>query len=170
MVTPAATAGLQLYKLGDNVTWAWNYTSLQATPTAIDVLISNTKVAQPWTLTQNMSWAEVQSYTWDTNSYTQLEQVVATPLLTDMYTLIVYDADSEMTATPEAGYLAPYSGFSFGLYAKQEYHDTGDGWQCASCSGAMGGMDSRALGTALAMSAVTVLTFTWFVAGLGASL
>ena len=40
MITPAVTAGLQLYRIDDHVTFGWNYTNLQGTPTAIDVLAS----------------------------------------------------------------------------------------------------------------------------------
>lgn len=167
MVTPAITAGTQLYKISDYVTWGWNYTNLQANPTAIDLYIKCSKVPQPWTLTQNMSWAEVGSYTWDTADFSAKQS--ETPLLTEQYTLVIADADGGISATPEAGYLAPYSGFSFGLYYKQNYQDTDEGWQCASCSGAVSGLDSRAVGVAVVMSAITVLSFTWFVAGFGAT-
>lgn len=81
------------------------------------------------------------------------------------------DVDGGISATPEPGYLSPYAGFQFGLYDPQPYKDTGDGWQCASCSGAAGtGVDNRAIGVAVVMSAATVLSFTWFVAGFGALL
>jgi len=163
MVTPAVTAGTQLYRIGDFVTWGWNYTNVLGTPTAIDLYVKCSKVPQPWTLTQNMSYAEVGSYTWDTDKFQKSH--VATPLLTEQYTLVIADADGGISATAEPGYLAPYSGFYFGLYQSQEYHDTGDGWQCASCSGAMSSLDNRAVGVAVMMSAVTVLSFTWFVSG-----
>jgi len=168
MVTPAVTAGYQLYKIGDFVTWGWNYTNLLGTPTAIDLFVKCSKVPQPWTLTQNMSYTEVGSYTWDTEKFQSSN--VGNPLLTEQYTLVIADADGGISATPDPGYLAPYSGTYFGLYEPQEYHDTGDGWQCASCSGSNSGLDNRAVGVAVAMSAVTVLSFTWFVAGFGAFL
>ncbi|KAK4153676.1 hypothetical protein C8A00DRAFT_15104 [Chaetomidium leptoderma] len=163
MVTPAAIAGFQLYKIGEFVTLGWNYTNLQATPTGIDLYLKYSKVPQPWTITQNMSFADVGTYTWDTEKFQKSN--VANPLLTEQYTLVIADADGGISATPEPGYLAPYAGFMFGLYEKQDYHDTGDGWQCASCSGAMSGLDNRAVGVAVTMSALTVLSFTWFVAG-----
>lgn len=166
MVTPAPTDGYQLYKIGDNVMWEWNYTNLQGTPTAIDIYIKCSKVAQPWTLTQNMSFTDPGTYTWDTGEYQK--SAVATPLLTEQYTLVIADADGGISATPEPGYLAPFSGFMFGLYQPQPYHDTNDGWQCASCSGAMPGLDNRAVGVAVVMSALTVFSFTWFVVGIGA--
>lgn len=167
MVTPAVTAGTQLYKIGDYVTWGWNYTNLQGSPTAIDLYVKCSRVPQPWTLTQNMTFQETGSYTWDTGSFQK--SAVSNPLLTDQYTLVINDADTGPSATAEPGYLAPFSGFYFGMYEKQEYHDTNDGWQCASCSGAMSGLvDNRGLGVAVVMSAATVLSFTWFVAGFGA--
>ncbi|KAH6627631.1 hypothetical protein F5144DRAFT_279928 [Chaetomium tenue] len=166
MVTPGVFDGTQLYKIGDYVTWGWNYTNLQGTPTAIDVYVKCSKVPQPWTLTQNMSFTDPGTYTWDTEKFQKSN--VANPLLTEQYTLVIADADGGISATPEPGYLAPFSLFYFGLYEKQDYHDNNDGYQCASCSGAGSGMDNRAVGAAVVMSAVTVLSFTWFVAGLGA--
>ncbi|KAL2129495.1 hypothetical protein VTI74DRAFT_7682 [Chaetomium olivicolor] len=168
MVTPAATAGYQLYKIGDFVTWGWNYTNVQGTPTAIDLYVKCSKVPSPWTVTQNMSFADPGSYTWDTKAFQSAH--VVNPLLTEEYTLVVADADGGISATPEPGYLAPANGAVFGLYEPQEYHDNGDGYQCASCSGAMSGLDNRAVGVAVVMSAATVLSFTWFVAGVEALL
>ena len=165
MITPSIMDGTPLYKIGDYVSWVWNYTSLQANPTAIDVYVKCSKVPQPWTLTQNMSFVTPATYIWDTEAFKK--KSVATPLLTEQYTLVIADADGGISATAEAGYLAPYSGFLFGMYEGQAYQDNSEGWQCASCSGAMSGLDNRAVGVAMAMSAVTVLSFTWFVAGFG---
>lgn len=165
MLTPAPSLGTQLYKIGDYVTWGWNYTNLQGTPTAVDVLVSCAAVTNTWTLTQNMTFATKGAYTWDTNSYRQT--AVGNPLLTELYTLIIYDADSSISATAEAGYLAPFSGHTFGLYYSKEYTPLGE-WQCGTCSGAVSDMEKRALGVAAAMSVVTVLSFTWFVTGFGA--
>jgi hypothetical protein len=165
MITPALTDGYQLYKIGDYVTWGWNYTSLQGKPTAIDVYVKCSRVPKPFTLTQNMTFEEPASFTWDTHAYETNN--VGNPLLTEQYTLVIADADTGISATPEAGYLAPYSGFTFGLYERRKYDGDG-GWQCASCSGVAGaGVDGRAVGVAVAMSAVTVMSFTWFVAGFG---
>lgn len=166
MITPSVMDGLQLYKIEDKIKWVWNYTNLQGKPAAIDVYIKCSKVAQPWTLTQNMSFAEPATFVWDTDAFKK--KSVATPLLTEQYTLVIADSDGGISAAPEAGFLAPFSGISFGLYEKKAYHDNGDGYQCASCSGAMSGLDTRAVGVAMAMSAVTVLSFTWFVVGVGA--
>ncbi|KAK3692456.1 hypothetical protein B0T22DRAFT_14063 [Podospora appendiculata] len=165
MVTPDAYAGSQLYKIGDPVTWGWNYTNVLGTPTAIDVLVSCSRASQTWTLTQNMTFATKGSFTWDTGAYQ--ETAIASPLLTEQYQLLIHDSDSAVTASPEGGYLSPFSGFKFGLYTPRPYTPLAD-WQCATCSGAMSDLDRKALGAAVAMSAVTVLSFTWFVGGMGA--
>lgn len=164
MITPAATLGTQLYKIGDFVTWAWNYTNLQGPPTAIDVLVSCSTASNTWTLTQNMTFATEGAFTWDTGAYQHT--AVASPLLTEEYTLIIFDADSSISATAEAGYLAAFDGFVFGMYTPQPYTPLSD-WQCATCSAAVSDMDKRALGFALTMSIITVLSFTWFVTGIG---
>lgn len=104
------------------------------------------------------------AYMWDTGEYQAT--AVSDPLIVEQYTLIIVDADSSVSATAEAGYLAPYSGFKFGLYTARPYSDLDD-WQCATCSAALGAMERRAVGAAVAMSVVTVLSFTWFVAGFG---
>jgi len=168
MLTPAATAGYQLYKLKKEfITFAWNYTSLQGTPTAVDVLVSCSAAAQTWTLTQNMTFTTKAAYIWDLEQF-QNENIKA-QLPTEQYTLVIHDSDSAITEAPEPGYLAPFRSFVFGLYMPREPTPLSE-WQCASCSGAMSAMEARALSGVLAMSAVTVLTFTWFVAGFGALL
>ncbi|CAK7218877.1 hypothetical protein SCUCBS95973_003632 [Sporothrix curviconia] len=168
MLTPATTADLELYKIGDYVTWGWNYTDLQATPTAIDVLASCSFATRTWTLTQNMTFETLGSYTWDTGAFQSSN--IASPLLTEEYTLIIYDADSSVSATAEAGYLGTYDGFTFGMYAPQSYTPLADGWTCATCSGALSDTERRALGFALTMSIITVFSFTWFVTGIRVTL
>ena len=64
MITPAPFASQQLYKVGDLVTWAWNYTSLQGTPTAIDVSISCSAATRSYALTQNMMPLLLVLYVW----------------------------------------------------------------------------------------------------------
>lgn len=164
MVIPATTNIMELYKIGDFVTWKWNYTSLQATPTAVDVLASCSFATRTFTLTQNMTFQTLGSYTWDTGAYQSSN--IASPLLTEEYTLIIYDADSSVSATAEAGYLDTYDGFTFGMYAPQSYTPLADGWTCATCSGALSETERRAIGFALTMSIITVLSFTWFVTGM----
>ncbi|KAF6843652.1 hypothetical protein CMUS01_01844 [Colletotrichum musicola] len=164
MVEPAVTANsINLYKIGDYVTWKWNYTNVQATPTAIDVLVSCSDMAKTWTLTANMSWAEPASFTWDT-------KVQATDpssgLRNAEYTLIIYDAESSVSATPSPGYLGVANSFKFGMYAPKDYQNLTE-WICPSCKSAATTLDKQGITLAMGMSVVTVASFTWFVAGLG---
>ncbi|KAI2626612.1 hypothetical protein GGR54DRAFT_591663 [Hypoxylon sp. NC1633] len=169
MITPAFTAGTTLYRIGDPtpITWVWNYTSLQGTPSAIDVMVSCSTASATWTLTQNMTFAPTATFTWDTEKYS--ESAVASPLLVAQYTLLIIDSDSSVSATAEPGYLAPFDGFNFGLYTARPYQDVGE-WKCATCSGALGDVDRQALGFAISMSIITILSFTWYVTGFAALL
>lgn len=162
MLTPSTTASvLNLYKIGANVTLGWNYTSLQGTPTAIDILASVSTTAT-FTLTQNMTFVTPGAFTWDTEQYNA--ENIGNQLLTDEYTLVIYDADGSPTEAASAGYLAPFSAFTFGLYAAGTATPLSE-WHCATCNAALGSTERRAIGMAAAMSVVTVLSFTWFVVG-----
>jgi hypothetical protein len=164
MLTPTQIAGsTPLYKIGNEIEWAWNYTSLLGTPTAVDVLVSCATASETWTLSSNMSFATSVNFTWDT---TKQRDDTEQPLLTELYTLIVKDSDAEISDSPEAGYLGAYSGFTFGLYAPQPYTPMAD-WKCIACDSAAPSLNSQALGLAVFMSLISVLSFTWFVTGLG---
>lgn len=164
MLTPSAVGGsTALYKIGDEVTWGWNYTSLLGDPKHVDVLISCAKASATWTLSTNMSFETSVDFKWDTSDQ---EDDVEQPLLTELYTLIVKDSEAEISDSPEPGYLGAYSGFTFGLYAKQPYTALPD-WECVGCNAAAPGFNGQALGLALVMSMITFLSFTWFVTGLG---
>lgn len=168
MLTPAATDDYQLYKLKKEfITFAWNYTNLQGTPTAVDVLVSCSAASQTWTLTQNMTFTTKAAYVWDIEKFQN--ENIKSQLPTQQYTLVIHDSDSAITEASEPGYLSPFTNFVFGLYMPREAVPLSI-WECVSCSGAMSMMEVRALSGVLAMSAVTVLTFTWFVAGFGALL
>ncbi|CZR59244.1 related to AGA1 A-agglutinin anchor subunit [Phialocephala subalpina] len=165
MITPSVAAGEQYYKIGDFVTFAWNYTSLSATPTAINVMASCSANSQVYTITMNQTVANsTGAVTWDTGNYQAT--AVQNPLLTETYTLVIYDAASGMSATAQAGYLAVYDSYTFGMYTPQPYTPLAD-FQCATCSGALSDMEKRALGMMFGMACLTVLSFTWFVSGTG---
>ncbi|KAL2752565.1 hypothetical protein ACRALDRAFT_2089346, partial [Sodiomyces alcalophilus JCM 7366] len=162
MLTPAPMdPAPKLYKIGDHVTFGWNYTNLKAEPTAIDVLVSCSRATATWTLTQNMTFSTKGEYTWDSR---EQATAVQSPLLTEEYTLLIYDADSEITATPRPGHLSVFDQFKFDMYKPRPYTPL-DEWSCPTCSAAVPGIDRNALGLALAMSIVTVASFTWFVTG-----
>jgi hypothetical protein len=165
MLTPAPISGSQYYKIGDFVTFGWNYTSLLATPSAIDIVASCSANKQIYTLAMNQTVSNAtQAVTWDTGSYQTGNPTI--PLLTETYTLIIYDAASSISAVAQAGYLAPFNQFTFGMYSPQPYSDYGNGFQCATCSGALSDMERKALGFMLSMCAITILSAAWFVGGL----
>lgn len=164
MIDPPLTAGAQLYKIGDFVTWKWNYTNVLGTPTAIDVLASCSACSRTFTLTQNMTWATQNAFTWDTAEFQKKNS--AGGLAVAQYTLVIYDADSGPSATIDPGYLGVFNSFQFGLYTGMHTDiPEGQDWSCASCSGAFSQMETRAIGFALTMSVLTMLSFTWFVSG-----
>ncbi|KAK3072035.1 hypothetical protein LTS18_014720, partial [Coniosporium uncinatum] len=110
-------SGSQFYKIGDYVTFAWNYTSLSSTPAYIDILATCTANQATYTLATNQS-AQQTGILWDTGAY---QSSATVPLLTETYTLIIYDADSSISAVPRAGYLAPFRQMTFGMYTPQPY-------------------------------------------------
>ncbi|KAG6016749.1 hypothetical protein E4U43_003183 [Claviceps pusilla] len=154
-----------LYRISDYVTWSWNYTSLLGTPTAIDIIVSCSTASETWTLTANMSFATNVNYVWDTKQQANDAQ---NPLGNAMYTLIVKDSASAITQAPEAGYLGAYTGYTFGMYTGLPYTPY-PGWTCpGSCSNAASpNFNHQTVGMAIIMSVTTVLSFTWFVSGLG---
>jgi len=154
MITPAAIAGSQFFKVGDYVTFAWNYTSLSATPTAVNVIASCSKNDQTYTLAANTSAGETGSVVWDTSKDKDR-------LLTEKYTLIVYDAASGISATPRAGYLGGFNQYIFALYTPQPYESLG-AFRCATCNSAMSTTEKLTLKFLLGTVAITVLSFTWF--------
>jgi len=165
MITPAIISGPQYFKVGDFVTFAFNLTSVLATPTALNVMATCTANQQLYTLAANQTIANATNVVlWDTGAYQST--ALSEPLLTEKYTLLIYDADSNPSATAQAGYLAVYNQYTFGMYTPQPYTPIGE-FKCATCSGALSDMERRALGMVIGVGVITVLGFTWFVDGLG---
>lgn len=165
MITPGALAGTQYYKIGDQVSFVWNYTSLLATPTAVNIMATCTVNKVLYTIAANQTVTNATgAVTWDTGAYQST--ALSNPLLTQMYTLIIYDAASSISATAQAGYLATYEQHSFGMYLPQAYTPLNE-FVCVTCSSALSEMERRALGMVVGVSVITVLSFTWFVGGAG---
>ncbi|RDW89633.1 hypothetical protein BP6252_01665 [Coleophoma cylindrospora] len=163
MMTPAATE-TSYYKIGEYITFGWNYTSLSATPTAINIMATCTENSQLYTISMNQTVSGTGSVVWDTGKYQST--AVQNPLLTETYTLIIYDAGSSISATAQAGYLSVFDSYTFGMYTPQPYVPL-DQFVCATCSGALSSMERAALKMVLGMGLLTVLSFTWFVSGTG---
>lgn len=164
ILVPDTTSGSYFYKISDYVTFAWNYTSLSITPTAVNVYVTCTSNSEMYTITKNMSTDAnaTQAVTWDTNNY---PEETDSPLLTAIYTMYIFDADSSISAEASAGHLSAAS-YVFGMYTKSPYTPYSE-WTCGSCSAALSPDEKRYLKFMLAMVGVTVVSFTWFVGGTG---
>lgn len=114
MITPNAIAGEQYYKVGDWVTFAWNYTSLSVTPSFIDVMASCTANQATYTIAVNHSAADT-TVLWNTKDTPSGQP----PFLTEKYTLLIYDAESSVSAAPRPGYLGVFNQLTFGMYTPQ---------------------------------------------------
>jgi hypothetical protein len=118
MVDPGVFSPTSYYKVGQYITWAWNYTSIQGTPTAIDLWAYCSAAKATYTLASNMTYEEKGGkFTWDTNQYS----ASATQLLTNQYTLSIADADVGPSGSSGAGYLDPLPMMTFGMYTPQAY-------------------------------------------------
>lgn len=164
MLTPQTTITSALYRIGEFVTLGWNYTNVQVTPTAVDVVISCTTASESWTLTSNMTYETSGALTWDTGAFQS--DSVQQPLLVEQYIMYIYDADSSISATAGPGELTAAAAMTFGLYTGQPYTPLASGWVCATCSGAMSSSERQAMGFLFTVAAITVASFTWFVTGL----
>jgi hypothetical protein len=180
MVTPNALAGDQFYKVGDYVTFAWNYTSLSVTPAHIDVLASCSANQATYTIAVNVS-AEQTQVIWDTKNTPSGQP----PFLTEKYTLLIYDAESSVTAAPRPGYLGVFNQFSFGMYTPQPYvdwerksmiylklskcTDNSADFQCANCvkNGALSNSEKMTLKVLLFTSGTTIASLLYFAHNFG---
>lgn len=168
MVTPNVYTS-RYYKIGteagkDFVTFAWNFTSLSVTPSAVDVLASCSLNSETYTIATNLTISHAtQSVIWDTGKY---QESATVPLLTETYTLIIHDAAKDVSATAGAGYLGTWSQFTFGMYTPQAYTPLSD-WVCATCNGALSSTERQTLGFMFGMAGLTVLSFGWFTGAAG---
>lgn len=180
MITPAPNSPAEYYKIGDKVEFAWNYTSLKATPTAVNILVSCNGNKATYTISNNATFETSARATWDT-----AQETGPPSLLTESYTLIIHDADTAITAVPQPGHLAPFNQFRFGMYLRQTYLPKDRKspflpssqrsininntymieWVCATCSGALSDMERQTLKLVFGMCALTIFSFTWFVGG-----
>ncbi|KAM0688785.1 hypothetical protein Q7P36_010860 [Cladosporium allicinum] len=163
MITPDAMSPASYYKIKDQITFAWNYTSLSSAPSAVDVLATCTANNALYTIAANETWEQLQTVVWDTGKYQSTGTI---PLLTETYTLIIHDAAKDVSATAAAGYLGTWKQFTFGMYEPQPYTPMAD-YVCATCSGAMSLMEKQTYAFLFSMAGVTVLTFGWFTGAAG---
>ena len=158
MLQPNIMSPSSYYKIGNYVTFAWNYTSLSVTPTAVDILATCTANQYTYTLALNQTVPAngTQAVTWDTNGY----QATATvPLLTETYTLIIYDAAKSVSATPSAGYLDTFDTFQFAMYTPQPYVNMSE-YTCVTCSAGVSTIERQSIAVVGLAATLAVLGAT----------
>lgn len=181
MINPSALAGSTYYKVGDYITWGWNYTNVQATPTAVDLWAFCSAAKATYTLATNMTYDEKGQYTWDTAAYaTQAPQ-----LGTNSYTLSIADAEIGPSGSKGAGYLNPVAMYTFAMYTPQPYSNLSGksisrrtlvegikkltqhtDWTCATCNSGAASLTPKNTWSFLGgMASLTILSFTWFATG-----
>ena len=121
LITPNALAQTTYYKVGDTVSFVWNYTSLSVNPSKVDILVSCSANSATYTLSSNASFETTGSVMWDTAP----DVTGSAPLLTETYTLVIHDAAKDVTAVASAGHLGAYNQFYFGMYTPQAYTPKG---------------------------------------------
>ena len=117
MITPSALAQTTYYKIGDYVSFAWNYTSLSVTPSKVDVVVTCSENSATYALQTNATFKATDSVVWDTGA----DATGTAPLPMGSYTLIIYDAGAGPTAAAAAGRLGTTDNFEFGMYIPQKY-------------------------------------------------
>ena len=127
MATPDIRSGAQYYKVGDWVTFGFNFTSVIATPVAVNVLASNSAANAEWTLAANMSYQPSVQILWDTNQYKGKN----TPqLVMGTYTLRIENANQALATQVQApGQLAAWQNFQFAMYTPAEYTPYDGKWR-----------------------------------------
>ncbi len=116
--TPATTSTTYV-KIGSNATWRWTYTSLDTTPSAINIEAYCSGNSHYYTIATSVP-AHKTKLIWDTSSYTKKSNDTVN-LINSKYTLIMYDAAHSISATASGGHMSAYSGYVFGVYSPQSY-------------------------------------------------
>lgn len=111
LIEPKTTEGALYYKFGQKITFRYNMTSVQRSPTAVNVEAHCTGNNHYYTIAANMSASETQ-VVWDTKK----DVNAAVPLMQDSYQLYIYDASKPRDAIPSPGYLGTFSNLRFVLY------------------------------------------------------
>ncbi|KAI5195581.1 hypothetical protein AUEXF2481DRAFT_45139 [Aureobasidium subglaciale EXF-2481] len=172
MITPDVYATSTYYKIGNFITFAWNMTSLSATPTALDVMASCAANQHMYTLAVNQTVNGTSgTVTWDTGDY---QSTATIPLLTETYTLVIMDAAlPAVSATAAYGHLPVYSGHLFAMYVPQstDYHNTSGNdtqiYTCITCKSGASSLERQTLAVIFGTVFITIATFSIFVGGSG---
>lgn len=117
MITPAATAVDQIYKIGDNIEFAWNYTSLLVPPKNVDIYVSCKSNQATYPIATNARFEPTGRVVWNTSA----EKDGPNALFTETYTLVIHDAAVDITDPAQPGHLQAFQQFYFGMYIPRPY-------------------------------------------------
>jgi hypothetical protein len=161
LLVPAQTDGAQYYKVGEWITFEWNYTSLSNTPAAVDVYATCTLNQATYTIASNMSVEETGKVLWQPDPSAES---LGFPIAT--YTLIIHDAAKDPTQVASAGDLGTFNQFRFGMYTKQPYTPLNE-FKCSTCSAGISLLEQQALSVMGITTLVSAVSFMWFINGVG---
>ncbi|KAF8968549.1 hypothetical protein BDZ97DRAFT_1755216 [Flammula alnicola] len=120
---------------GDDITFAWNFTNILATPTHLTVsAVCDNGNTYPVGPTDGIIPGTATQVVWDVYSY-QVNNP-GKPLAQATYTLNIWD-DRGPGAAIKPGFMQENSALQFAMYTPQSYTPIASGWTCSACSGAM---------------------------------
>ncbi|KDR65789.1 hypothetical protein GALMADRAFT_148373 [Galerina marginata CBS 339.88] len=137
-ITQPPQTATSFYKIAPSqpITFAWNMTSVIATPTHLTVsaVCGDNGNTYPVGPTDGIIPGTATEIVWDLYAYQTSNP--NRPLAQGTYTLNIWD-DRGPGAPRRAGYLQQNSALQFALYTPQSYTSISDGWTCAACNGAL---------------------------------
>ncbi|EIN08698.1 hypothetical protein PUNSTDRAFT_86698 [Punctularia strigosozonata HHB-11173 SS5] len=132
---PQTTVSFFKIAPSQEVTIAWNFTSLYSTPSHLTVsAICENGNTYPVGPTDGVLPGTATSVVWDPYSYNQANP--NTPLAQATYTLSIWD-DRGRNPSRAPGLFQPNDALTFALYKPQSYTPLASGWQCTGCSGSV---------------------------------
>lgn len=160
MVSPATSDGFQLYPIGTQITWVYNYTGVLISPTAVNIEAFISRTQQLYTIAHNYS-SKATTVVWDTEEY---EKTGNPRIAGETYTLYIYDNAIQKTSIPEAGKLGIFNTFTFAMYTPKGNTPLSE-YVCPTCNDASSLLQSHSFKVLLGTSLFVTMGFAWFVHG-----
>lgn len=112
MQTPSLLTGMNLFKIGSNITFSWTYNNLIVTPKQLNVEFY-CQDCKRWVVGAYNLSGGITSYNWNSGN-------ASPPISTGTYVVWIYDERGRLGVT-QPGYLSPYSSLQIALYQSQPY-------------------------------------------------
>lgn len=133
-ITQPPATSVSFFKIApsNQITFAWNFTSLYSTPAHLTIsAICDNGNTYPVGPTDGIIDGTATSVVWDPFSYDQANP--NTPLAQSTYTLSIWD-DRGRTAARAPGLFQPTAGLTFALYKPQSYTPLASGQSTPACA------------------------------------